>query len=88
MIQVTMTTTTTSSLLTMPWIKPSSASAAMHQALQHSQGHNCPGRHGTAVEGGQILHPGTRREGTDTEEGRNGLGLYTHWNLQAHRSHL
>ncbi|XP_072182495.1 PHD finger protein 21B isoform X2 [Excalfactoria chinensis] len=40
MIQVTMTTTTTSSLLTMPWIKPSSASAAMHQALQHSQGHN------------------------------------------------
>ncbi|XP_048789916.1 PHD finger protein 21B [Lagopus muta] len=40
MIQVTMTTTTTSSLLTMPWIKPSSASAAMHQTLQHSQGHN------------------------------------------------
>ncbi|NXC38139.1 PF21B protein, partial [Penelope pileata] len=40
MIQVTMTTTTTSSLLTVPWIKPSSASAAVHQALQHSQGHN------------------------------------------------
>ncbi|XP_030070954.1 PHD finger protein 21B [Microcaecilia unicolor] len=40
MIQVTMTTTTTSSLLTVPWIKPSSASAAMHKALQHSQGKN------------------------------------------------
>ncbi|PKU38582.1 phd finger protein hypothetical protein [Limosa lapponica baueri] len=37
MIQVTMTTTTTSSLLTVPWIKPSSASAAMHKALQQSQ---------------------------------------------------
>ncbi|XP_075755928.1 PHD finger protein 21B isoform X1 [Pelodiscus sinensis] len=40
MIQVTMTTTTTSSLLTVPWIKPSSASAAMHKALQQSQGNN------------------------------------------------
>ncbi|XP_029455923.1 PHD finger protein 21B [Rhinatrema bivittatum] len=40
MIQVTMTTTTTSSLLTVPWIKPSSASTAMHKALQHSQGKN------------------------------------------------
>ncbi|XP_043393757.1 PHD finger protein 21B isoform X11 [Chelonia mydas] len=40
MIQVTMTTTTTSSLLTVPWIKPSSASAAKHKALQQSQGNN------------------------------------------------
>ncbi|XP_068026779.1 PHD finger protein 21B isoform X3 [Melanerpes formicivorus] len=40
MIQVTMTTTTTSSLLTVPWIKPSPASAAMHKALQQSQGNN------------------------------------------------
>ncbi|XP_078529968.1 PHD finger protein 21B isoform X3 [Lissotriton helveticus] len=40
MIQVTMTTTTTSSLLTVPWIKPSSASAAMHKALQQSQSNN------------------------------------------------
>ncbi|KAM6314398.1 PHD finger protein 21B isoform 1-T1 [Podargus strigoides] len=40
MIQVTMTTTTTSSLLTVPWIKPTSASAAMHKALQQSQGNN------------------------------------------------
>ncbi|KAM7181153.1 PHD finger protein 21B isoform 2-T2 [Macrochelys suwanniensis] len=40
MIQVTMTTTTTSSLLTVPWIKPSSASAAVHKALQQSQGNN------------------------------------------------
>lgn len=87
MIQVTMTTTTTSSLLTMPWIKPSSASAAMHQTLQHSQGHNWPGRHRTAMEGGQTLHPGTKRKGTDTE-GKSGLGVYTHCNLQARRSHL
>lgn len=87
MIQVTMTTTTTSSLLTMPWIKPSSASAAMHQTLQHSQGHNWPGRHRTAMEGGQTLHPGTKRKGTDAE-GKSGLGVYTHCNLQARRSHL
>ncbi|XP_077166049.1 PHD finger protein 21B isoform X1 [Paroedura picta] len=41
MIQVTMTTTTTSSLLTVPWIKPSSASAAaVHKALQPTQGNN------------------------------------------------
>ncbi|XP_043371370.1 PHD finger protein 21B isoform X4 [Dermochelys coriacea] len=40
MIQVTMTTTTTSSLLTVPWIKPSSASAAKHKALQQAQGNN------------------------------------------------
>ncbi|XP_069484267.1 PHD finger protein 21B isoform X2 [Ambystoma mexicanum] len=40
MIQFTMTTTTTSSLLTVPWIKPSSASAAMHKALQQSQSNN------------------------------------------------
>ncbi|KAJ7329457.1 hypothetical protein JRQ81_015631 [Phrynocephalus forsythii] len=41
MIQVTMTTTTTSSLLTVPWIKPSSASAAaIHKALQPTQGNN------------------------------------------------
>ncbi|NXF06782.1 PF21B protein, partial [Smithornis capensis] len=40
MIQVTMTTTTTSSLLSMPWIKPSPGSAAMHKALQPSQGNN------------------------------------------------
>ncbi|NXO02181.1 PF21B protein, partial [Rhinopomastus cyanomelas] len=40
MIQVTMTTTTTSSLLTVPWIKPSPASAAVHKALQPSQGNN------------------------------------------------
>ncbi|XP_066488646.1 PHD finger protein 21B [Tiliqua scincoides] len=39
-IQVTMTTTT-SSLLTVPWIKPSSASAAtMHRALQPAQNNN------------------------------------------------
>lgn len=44
MIQVTMTTTTTSSLLTVPWIKPSSASAAMHKALQQSQGNNWQSR--------------------------------------------
>ncbi|XP_075458873.1 PHD finger protein 21B isoform X2 [Ascaphus truei] len=40
MIQVTMTTTTTSSLLTVPWIKPSSATAAMHKGLQQSQSNN------------------------------------------------
>ncbi|NXR74666.1 PF21B protein, partial [Pycnonotus jocosus] len=40
MIQVTMTTTTTTSLLSIPWIKPSAASAAMHKALQPSQGNN------------------------------------------------
>uniref|UniRef100_A0A8D2LVA0 PHD finger protein 21B n=1 Tax=Varanus komodoensis TaxID=61221 RepID=A0A8D2LVA0_VARKO len=42
MIQVTMTTTTTSSLLTVPWIKPSSASAAaaVHKALQPTQGND------------------------------------------------
>ncbi|NXS21895.1 PF21B protein, partial [Mystacornis crossleyi] len=40
MIQVTMTTTTTTSLLSIPWIKPSPASAAMHKALQPSQGNN------------------------------------------------
>ncbi|NXE97223.1 PF21B protein, partial [Menura novaehollandiae] len=40
MIQVTMTTTTTSSLLSVPWIKPSPASTAMHKALQPSQGNN------------------------------------------------
>nr|XP_033808506.1 PHD finger protein 21B [Geotrypetes seraphini] len=40
MIQVTMTTTTTSSLLTVPWIKSSSASTAMHKTLQHSHGKN------------------------------------------------
>ncbi|NWW71068.1 PF21B protein, partial [Climacteris rufus] len=40
MIQVTMTTTTTSSLLSIPWIKPSPASASMHKALQPSQGNN------------------------------------------------
>ncbi|NXK92492.1 PF21B protein, partial [Formicarius rufipectus] len=40
MIQVTMTTTTTSSLLSVPWIKPSPGSAAMHKALQPSQGNN------------------------------------------------
>ncbi|NWV06699.1 PF21B protein, partial [Ptilonorhynchus violaceus] len=40
MIQVTMTTTTTSSLLSVPWIKPSPASASMHKALQSSQGNN------------------------------------------------
>uniref|UniRef100_G1KRG8 PHD finger protein 21B n=1 Tax=Anolis carolinensis TaxID=28377 RepID=G1KRG8_ANOCA len=41
MIQVTMTTTTTSSLLTVPWIKPSPASAAsLHKALQPTQGNN------------------------------------------------
>ncbi|NXP23903.1 PF21B protein, partial [Scytalopus superciliaris] len=40
MIQVTMTTTTTSSLLSVPWIKPSAGSAAMHKALQPSQGNN------------------------------------------------
>ncbi|NWW03449.1 PF21B protein, partial [Oreocharis arfaki] len=40
MIQVTMTTTTTTSLLSVPWIKPSPASAAMHKALQPSQGNN------------------------------------------------
>ncbi|NXB78521.1 PF21B protein, partial [Donacobius atricapilla] len=40
MIQVTMTTTTTTSLLSIPWIKPSAASAAMHKALQQSQGNN------------------------------------------------
>lgn len=39
MIQVTMTTTTTSSLLTVPWIKPS-ASAVAHKALQPTQGNN------------------------------------------------
>lgn len=44
MIQVTMTTTTTSSLLTVPWIKPSPASAAMHKALQQSQGNNWQSR--------------------------------------------
>ncbi|KAJ6668441.1 hypothetical protein lerEdw1_011923 [Lerista edwardsae] len=38
MIQVTMTTTTTSSLLTVPWIKPPSASAAArHRSLQPAQ---------------------------------------------------
>ncbi|XP_053111307.1 PHD finger protein 21B isoform X2 [Hemicordylus capensis] len=41
MIQVTITTTTTSSLLTVPWIKPSSASAAaVHKALKPTQGNN------------------------------------------------
>ncbi|NWV00468.1 PF21B protein, partial [Upupa epops] len=40
MIQVTMTTTTTSSLLTVPWIKPSPAPAAVHKALQQPQGNN------------------------------------------------
>ncbi|OWK55744.1 PHD finger protein 21B [Lonchura striata] len=40
MIQVTMTTTTTTSLLAIPWIKPSAASAAVHKALQPSQGNN------------------------------------------------
>ncbi|NXY20044.1 PF21B protein, partial [Atrichornis clamosus] len=40
MIQVTMTTTTTSSLLSVPWIKPSPTSAAMHKALQPSQSKN------------------------------------------------
>ncbi|XP_050780734.1 PHD finger protein 21B isoform X1 [Gopherus flavomarginatus] len=46
MIQVTMTTTTTSSLLTVPWIKPSSASAAMHKALQQSQDKLKKGKYG------------------------------------------
>ncbi|KAJ7420566.1 PHD finger protein 21B [Willisornis vidua] len=40
MIQVTMTTTTTSSLLSVPWIKPSPGPAALHKALQPSQGNN------------------------------------------------
>ncbi|XP_064417123.1 PHD finger protein 21B [Latimeria chalumnae] len=40
MIQVTMTTTTTSSLLTIPWIKPSSAPTTMQKPLQQSQGNN------------------------------------------------
>ncbi|NXA06392.1 PF21B protein, partial [Sapayoa aenigma] len=40
MIQVTMTTTTTSPLLSVPWIKPSPGPAAMHKALQPSQGNN------------------------------------------------
>ncbi|KFW77217.1 PHD finger protein 21B, partial [Manacus vitellinus] len=40
MIQVTMTTTTTSSLLSVPWMKPSPGPAAMHKALQPSQGSN------------------------------------------------
>ncbi|XP_077681763.1 PHD finger protein 21B isoform X6 [Eretmochelys imbricata] len=46
MIQVTMTTTTTSSLLTVPWIKPSSASAAKHKALQQSQDKFKKGKYG------------------------------------------
>ncbi|KAM4677434.1 PHD finger protein 21B [Discoglossus pictus] len=40
MIQVTMTTTTSSSLLTVPWIKPSSATTTMHKSLQQSQSNN------------------------------------------------
>ncbi|XP_064510134.1 PHD finger protein 21B isoform X1 [Pseudopipra pipra] len=40
MIQVTMTTTTTSSLLSVPWMKPSPGPAAVHKALQPSQGNN------------------------------------------------
>lgn len=40
-IQVTMTTTTTSSLLTVPWIKPSpSTVATIHRALQPAQDNN------------------------------------------------
>uniref|UniRef100_A0A8C5PQZ4 PHD finger protein 21B n=1 Tax=Leptobrachium leishanense TaxID=445787 RepID=A0A8C5PQZ4_9ANUR len=40
LIQVTMTTTTTSSLLTVPWIKPSSAAAPVHKGLQQPQSNN------------------------------------------------
>ncbi|NWI84855.1 PF21B protein, partial [Pitta sordida] len=40
MIQVTMTTTTTSPLLSMPWITASPGSGALHKALQPSQGNN------------------------------------------------
>lgn len=37
-LQVTMATTSSPSLLAGPWTKPSAA--AMHAALQHPQGHN------------------------------------------------
>ncbi|XP_073423775.1 PHD finger protein 21B isoform X3 [Dendrobates tinctorius] len=40
MLQVTMTTTATASLLTVPWIKPSSATPTIHKGLQHSQSNN------------------------------------------------
>ncbi|KAM3926203.1 PHD finger protein 21B [Leptodactylus fuscus] len=41
MLQVTMTTTATASLLTVPWIKPSSASPTLHKSgLQQSQSNN------------------------------------------------
>lgn len=63
MIQVTMTTTTTSSLLSVPWIKPS-ASAVAHKALQPTQGNNwwrgpenlfSSTRRGTASPAGNTL---------------------------------
>ncbi|XP_063784973.1 PHD finger protein 21B isoform X2 [Pseudophryne corroboree] len=40
MLQVTMTTTTSSSLLTVPWIKPSSATPTLHKGLQQSHSNN------------------------------------------------
>ncbi|KAG9491262.1 hypothetical protein GDO78_006567 [Eleutherodactylus coqui] len=40
MLQVTMTTTATASLLTVPWIKPSSATPTIHKGLQQSQSNN------------------------------------------------
>ncbi|NXM74164.1 PF21B protein, partial [Serilophus lunatus] len=40
LIQVTMTSSTTSALLSMPWMQPCPGSAALHKALQPSQGNN------------------------------------------------
>lgn len=79
MIQVTMTTTTTTSLLSIPWIKPSAASAAMHKALQPSQGNNWQELAVRALRDGrgETSAREQRRDGPGTKDRRSNLSFGT-----------